>query len=120
MEENWINNNPRLKKGELGFTSDGKYKNFFKIGDGETYWVDLPYAYSEFLANLVNVDNLTIEKTENGIAIKETGVVAGTYSAEYDSKNEIFTIPSFSVNATGQLTEVAEKRVNRNYTHIHV
>ena len=116
FEENWFNNNPILKKGEIGFTSDGEHKNWFKLGDGVTPWNNLQYAYSEFLANLVNVDNVTIEKTENGIAIKETGVVAGAYSAEYDSKNEIFTIPSFTVNSTGQLTEVAEKRVTIKQT----
>ena len=116
LEENWFNNNPILKKGEIGFTSDGEHKNWFKLGDGVTPWNNLQYAYSEFLANLVNVDNLTIEKTENGIAIKETGVVAGTYSAEYDSKNERFTIPSFTVNSTGQLTEVTEKRVTIKQT----
>lgn len=116
IEENWINNNPILKKGEIGFTSDGEYKNFFKIGDGVTPWVSLQYAYSEFLANLINVDNLTIEKTENGIAIKDTGVVAGTYTADYDKSSEIFTIPSFTVNAKGQLTEVTDKRVQIKQT----
>mgnify|MGYP003291928972 CR=1 FL=1 len=116
IEENWINNNPILKKGEIGFTSDGEYRNFFKIGDGVTPWVSLQYAYSEFLANLINVDNLTIEKTENGIAIKDTGVVAGTYTAEYDNSSEVFTIPSFTVNAKGQLTEVTDKRVQIKQT----
>lgn len=110
-EANWELNNPTLSVGEIGFVSDGKYKNFFKLGDGKTPWLGLQYAYSEFMASLLKVDEFTLEMTENGIAIKDTGVVAGEYSADYDSKKEIFTIPSFKVNSSGQLTEVSEKRV---------
>lgn len=115
-EERWIANNPVLKLGEIGFTSDGERKSWFKLGDGVTPWTELAYAYSEFMAGLLSVDNLTLEMTENGIAIKDTGVVAGEYSAEYDKTNEIFTIPSFTVNSTGQLTEISDKRVQIKQT----
>ena len=111
-EENWKLNNPILKIGEIGFTRDGKYKNWFKLGDGTSSWNELKYAYSEFLANLVNVDNLTIEFDTNGkISIKDTGAVSGTYGNEYDQENNIFTIPSFSVNSKGQITSIEDKRV---------
>ena len=116
-EENWNINNPILKVGELGFTSDGKYKNWFKLGDGITPWTELKYAYSEFLANLVKVDNLTVELNEEGkITIKDTGVVSGSYGSEYDEENNIFTIPSFTVNSKGQLTEIEDKRVQIKQT----
>ena len=116
-EENWTSNNPVLKLGEMGFTLDGKYKNWFKLGDGTTAWNDLKYVYSEFLANLVKVDNLTIEFNEDGkISIKDTGVNFGSYGTEYDEENNIFTIPSFTVNSKGQLTSVEDKRVQIKQT----
>ena len=114
-EERWILNNPILRKGEIGFTSDGEHKNWFKLGDGETPWTGLKYAYSEFMANLISVDNLTIEMTENGIAIKDTNVVAGTYG-EYDEAEDIYNIPSFTVNSKGQLTEIRDQRVQIKQT----
>lgn len=114
-EENWIRYNPILRSGEIGFTSDGEHKNWFKLGDGETHWTELQYAYSEFMANLISVDNLTIEMTENGIAIKDTGVVAGTYG-EYDEADDVYNIPSFTVNSKGQLTEIKDQRVQIKQT----
>lgn len=43
--ENWINNNPVLGPGEIGFEGD-TFR--MKIGDGETAYADLPYTnYSE-------------------------------------------------------------------------
>lgn len=117
IEANWELNNPILRAGEIGFTSDGKHKNWFKLGDGVTPWIELQYAYSEFLANLIDVDNLTIEMNEEGkIAIKDTGVVAGDYGSEYDEENNIFTIPSFTVNSKGQLTSIEDKRVQIKQT----
>ena len=111
-EARWKQNNPKLKLGEIGFTSDGDFKGWFKLGDGETPWTELKYAYSEFMANLINVDNLTIEMDKNGIiSIKDTNVSKGTYSASYDEDNDAYNIPSFTVNSKGQLTEVRDQKV---------
>lgn len=115
-EERWTTNNPVLRVGEIGFTADGEHKSWFKLGDGVTPWTELKYAYSEFMANLLAVDNLTIEMTDRGIAIKDTGVVAGDYSTEYDEENDIFKVPSFTVNSKGQLTEIVEKRIQIKQT----
>ena len=114
-EERWIFHNPILRKGEIGFTSDGEHKNWFKLGDGETPWTGLQYAYSEFIANLISVDNLTIEMTENGIAIKDTGVVSGSYGS-YDEADDIYNIPSFTVNSKGQITQIKDQRVQIKQT----
>jgi hypothetical protein len=38
--EKWVINNPILLEGELGYETDTAY---MKIGDGTTYWNDLPY-----------------------------------------------------------------------------
>lgn len=42
--QNWISNNPVLLDGEIGIDDYGR----IKVGDGETAWVDLPYAMSQF------------------------------------------------------------------------
>lgn len=41
----WQEINPILFKGELGFESDTR---FFKVGDGEHPWNDLPYSQSSY------------------------------------------------------------------------
>ena len=41
LAANWMANNPIMLTGELGVESDTGY---FKIGDGEHNWNDLPYA----------------------------------------------------------------------------
>jgi hypothetical protein len=38
--EKWVINNPILLEGEIGYETDTTY---IKIGDGTTYWNDLPY-----------------------------------------------------------------------------
>lgn len=38
----WAEKNPLLQKGELGHEKD---TGRLKVGDGVTYWLDLPYAY---------------------------------------------------------------------------
>jgi hypothetical protein len=38
----WTEKNPLLQKGELGHEID---TGRIKVGDGVTYWIDLPYAY---------------------------------------------------------------------------
>ena len=113
-EENWIKNNPILRLGEIGFTSDGDYKGWFKLGDGTSTWNELKYAYSEFMASLIKVDDLTIEMTDKGIAIKDTGVKAGNYGGL--SEDGFYNIPSFTVNSKGQLTEIKDQRVQIKQT----
>lgn len=115
-ESRWISNNPVLRMGEIGFTADGEHKNWFKLGDGSTPWTDLKYAYSEFLANLISVDEMTFEMNDGVISLKDTGVVANSYGPEYDEENDIFTIPSFTVNSKGQLTNVTDTRVQIKQT----
>lgn len=45
-EQNWKTNNPVLRKGEIGFVSDGAYSGLYKLGDGTSKWNDLNYASS--------------------------------------------------------------------------
>lgn len=41
-EQDWINANPVLLEGEVAYSSDKG--NIYKIGDGVTSWIDLPYS----------------------------------------------------------------------------
>lgn len=113
--ENWEKNNPILRYGEIGFAADGQYKNWFKLGDGVTPWNELSFAYSEFLATLVNVDNVTLEMDENKIIrIKETGVTAGVYEPKYEGDN--LSIPAITVNSTGQITSIENRNIEIKQT----
>lgn len=118
IEARWIENNPILREGEIGFTSDGEHKNWFKLGDGVTPWTELKYAYSEFMAGLLEVDNVTIEKDENNvIRLKDNNnIVSGAYGASYDEANQIFTVPSLTVNSKGLITDISDKRVQIKQT----
>ena len=44
LKDEWHDSNPILYEGEFGIESDTRQ---FKIGDGVTKWLDLPYASSE-------------------------------------------------------------------------
>lgn len=41
--ENWTSYNPVLEKGEPSIVEDATDENWFKVGDGVTPWVNLPY-----------------------------------------------------------------------------
>ena len=41
--ENWLFHNPILEKGEPSIVRDSEDGNWLKIGDGVTWWVNLPY-----------------------------------------------------------------------------
>jgi len=41
---NWINANPILADGEFGYEIDTKK---YKLGDGTTAWIDLPYGFTD-------------------------------------------------------------------------
>lgn len=48
-EENWINNNPILKNGQLGYVKDNYGSAKYKIGDGTTPWNELEWAKNYFI-----------------------------------------------------------------------
>ena len=53
-ESSWASKNPVLLAGELAFSSDKD--GAFKIGDGKTAWVSLPYASGSY-TNWSNIQN---------------------------------------------------------------
>ena len=58
-ENNWIENNPKLLKNEIGYLDSGKYK----IGNGVDRWNDLPYAKTDG-DEIAQVGKTTIEGGE--------------------------------------------------------
>ena len=58
----WVKNNPILAAGEPGFVSN---ENRFKVGDGVTDWIHLPYMeYSQETAELLEGGRLKQLKGE--------------------------------------------------------
>ena len=89
----WSEKNPLLQKGELGHESD---TGRFKVGDGFTYWSDLPYnsvgekgergddatingLKTATLAGGLNID---IKQEGDTITISAQGEASGSYSKE--------------------------------------
>lgn len=62
----WTSINPILLAGEIGFERDTGY---FKIGDGETAWIDLKYAGGKADVSdiVISVDGQTLSQTANGV-----------------------------------------------------
>ncbi len=56
--ENWTINNPVLSKGEIGIDTSS---NSFKIGDGITAWISLPYAVGNLPEKSVEDWTFTLE-----------------------------------------------------------
>jgi hypothetical protein len=85
----WTEKNPLLQKGELGHEKD---TGRFKVGDGVTYWSDLPYnsvgdpakvnGYN--VLEIVAGKNVEIEQSGNVLTIGASGV--GYSKAEIDNK----------------------------------
>ena len=95
----WANKNPLLQKGELGHEKD---TGRFKVGDGVTYWLDLPYnsvgdpakvnGYS--VLEIVAGKNVEIEQSGNVLTIGASGV--GYSKQEIDDK---FTVANAQIDA---------------------
>lgn len=55
-EQNWIDKNPILLKGEQGFVTEGTHAKMHKTGDGVTNWNDL--EFDKAVANGGNADTV--------------------------------------------------------------
>jgi len=76
--EKWVINNPILLEGELGYETDTAY---MKIGDGTTYWNDLPYWNPFGISNAsVYQDGLVKLTGVTGFNFTGTGVTGITGS----------------------------------------
>ena len=71
----WTAKNPLLQRGEIGAESD---THKIKVGDGVTYWNDLPYTYDDAGAN-TDLSNLTATGKAN-ISAQGTYDSGATYS----------------------------------------
>ena len=95
----WAEKNPLLQKGELGHEKD---TGRFKVGDGVTYWADLPYnsvgdpakvnGYN--VLEIVAGKNVEIEQNDNVLTIGASGV--GYSKQEIDDK---FTVVNDQIDA---------------------
>lgn len=95
----WANKNPLLQKGELGHEKD---TGRFKVGDGVTYWLDLPYnsvgdpakVNGHNVLEIIAGKNVEIEQNGNVLTIGASGV--GYSKQEIDDK---FTVANAQIDA---------------------
>ena len=104
----WSEKNPLLQKGELGHEKD---TGRFKVGDGVTYWEDLPYnsvgdkgdkgdnatinGYNTI--NIVEGRNIIVEQEGDTLIISAKGEASGSYNKEeIDNK---FAVVNSSIDA---------------------
>lgn len=104
----WSEKNPLLQKGELGHEKD---TGRFKVGDGVTYWEDLPYnsvgdkgdkgdnatinGYN--IINIVEGRNISVEQEGDTLIISAKGEASGSYNKEeIDNK---FAVVNASIDA---------------------
>lgn len=104
----WSEKNPLLQKGELGHEKD---TGRFKVGDGVTYWEDLPYnsvgdkgdkgdnatinGYN--IINIVEGRNISVEQEGDTLIISAQGEASGSYNKEeIDNK---FAVVNASIDA---------------------
>lgn len=108
----WAEKNPLLQKGELGHEKD---TGRFKVGDGVTYWSDLPYnsvgdsakvnGYN--VLEIVAGNNVEIEQSGNVLTIGASGV--GYSKQEIDDK---FTVANAQIDANA--TAIQKTRDDMN------
>ena len=86
-EQKWRTNNPVLRKGEIGFVSDGMYAGMYKLGDGTSRWNELNYASSGSVSLPVNVisEETTLSSSYDKSVNLINGNVAITIPAIYDT-----------------------------------
>lgn len=95
----WAEKNPLLQKGELGHEKD---TGRFKVGDGVTYWLDLPYnsvgdpakVNGHNVLEIIAGKNVEIEQSGNVLIIGASG--AGYTKQEIDDK---FTVANAQIDA---------------------
>ena len=108
----WAEKNPLLQKGELGHEKD---TGRFKVGDGVTYWVDLPYnsvgesakvnGYN--VLEIVAGKNVEIEQNDNVLTIGASGV--GYSKQEIDDK---FTVVNDQIDANADAIQKTRDDMN--------
>ena len=85
---NWSSNNPILAEGEIGVELD---TNRMKVGNGSTYWNDLPYAFEDYyiktgetVANADKLDNQDGSYYTNASNLNAGTVPTARLSGTYD------------------------------------
>ena len=101
-EQNWLLYNPVLLRGEIGFAIKAGNQIAYKIGDGNTAWVNLPYSIntaSEITAMVTNLQN-QID------AIVTTSASGGDVAAE---------VAQSRVGADGTAYQTLKQRLDAEY-----
>lgn len=113
----WTAKNPLLQKGELGVETD---TSKVKIGDGVTFWNDLPYMFDDAGANtdLSNLSatgkaNVSAQGTYDANATYTAGTVGAAIKGKANTDLDNLTstganIANWSSNVTNCITEIPQ------------
>lgn len=94
----WNDKNIRLAKGELAYD---KTFNSFKLGDGETYWVDLPWLQL----------NQVLDGSVNSVSVRLDNYITAYRQAETVTNNN-FTALTNAVNSANTKVNEIHQQIN--------
>ena len=89
----WVEKNPLLEEGEPGYETDTRK---FKIGDGISYWVDLPYAKISSISDILDI-SATAEEI-NSLHNSTPGTTSPNKVVVMDDNNNINFAGKLTVN----------------------
>ena len=84
----WLEANPILRQGEPGVETNSRR---FKVGDGQTFWLDLPYYLNEDAVSLMiseamaNAAPISPEQIDEIIVQVKSGLTLPDLVARYES-----------------------------------
>lgn len=93
LSTDWVEKNPLLESGEPGYETDTRK---FKIGDGISYWVDLPYAKISSISDILDIA-ATAEEI-NSLHNATPGTTSPNKAVIADSNNNINFAGKITVN----------------------
>lgn len=89
----WIEKNPLLESGEPGYETDTRK---WKIGDGTSYWIDLPYSKVSSISDVLDISATANEI--NALHNSIPGLTSPNKVVVMDNNNNINFAGKLTVN----------------------
>lgn len=110
----WTDKNPLLQRGEIGSESD---THRIKIGDGTTYWNDLPYTDNASVQDITGSGNIVVTRTGNTVNVTEKTFLfeMAVAQTEWTINHNLNKRPSVTVvDSAGSVVECEVNYVDDN------
>lgn len=118
LASRWTAINPILEVGEFGFETDTQK---FKLGDGETTWLNLPYFISETdLPNVTALIAAANQQVQADIATAVSTAVAGLVDsapAALNTLNELAAAIADDATFANTVTNAIANKADASHTH---